>query len=192
MNRPFYLAFLLCLVAGDLAAQAWPATPDLRRVGRGQAVPTTELAVVVSAPGESREATLARAAGLARSYTASEGFEACALVCENGQGGTALRLTTNHSQLACRTQRDATGCPAGFSPTQETLHSHPHTDTVWVNPVDAALLGLQRGRRVEVMPHDFSRRDRANGAGYLVTETALLYQDGGGQDKGLLTAEHSH
>lgn len=186
------LLLSLCWTSLTLAQTPFPATPDLRKVGRGQPVPETVLAQVLPAPGETAESTVARAATLARAYTAQEGFEACAMVCRNPDGQVALRLTTNHSQIACRTPRNASACLEGFSPTTETLHTHPHTNVVWANPVDAVLTGVKRGRRLTLAPDDFSRRDRANGPGYLVTATTMLYQDGTPATETTLAVEHHH
>lgn len=127
--------------------------------------------------------TIVRAGQIAESYTRHYGFEACALVCENSQGQAGLRLTTNFSHVACQLRDEQTSCPAGFSSTSKTLHTHPFAFDVRANPVDAVYTGQRRGRRLEIHPHGFSQKDFHSGPGYLVAMGRLFYQEGLGTER---------
>lgn len=169
-------------VRGMRDAAGWPVVPDLIQVGRGQTVPTVEIDEIVARDGEGFEQTVARAATVAAAFTRQRGFEACALVCTNGQGQAAMRLTTNFSQVGCLTRREPASCPVGYEMTKETLHTHPELFQARANPVDSVFTGQRRGRLLTISPHDFSDNDRRSGPGYLVAMGRLLYQNGQDHD----------
>lgn len=166
-------------VRGQRDSQGWPLVPDLSKVGRGETIPTVVVAEVVAHQGEGFGATMGRAAKLSAAFTRERGFEACALVCRNGQGELGMKITTNFSQVGCLTRHEQASCPVGYSPTEETFHTHPETTQVRANPVDALFTGQRRGRALAIQPHDFSDNDLHNGPGYLVAMGRLLYQNGG-------------
>ena len=177
--RLFLTTLLLVALSGQAMA-GWPATPDLRRVGRGDPVPTTHLATIV-ATGTDRGAELdaiRKAAAVTVTYTQDKGFEACARVCRAPNGRVGLLVTTNHAHVGCAMAEDRTACPDGFGPTQDTIHSHPMVEYVNANPVDVVFTRqrFRRGARLAVHPHTFSRQDVSNGSGYLALPTSLFYQ----------------
>lgn len=167
---------------GQLDAQGWPVVPDLTKVGRGETVPTVLVREVVASEGETFEQTLVRASSVAATFTRQSGFEACALVCTNNLEQGGFRLTTNFSQVGCLTRHEPASCPAGFSMTNETLHTHPEIFQARANPVDAIFTGQRRGRLLKIEPNDFSPGDRRNGPGYLVAMGRVLHQTGKGHE----------
>lgn len=168
-------------VKGQVDSKGWPITPKLGKVGRGELVPTVTVAEILPTAHEAPLETIERAAQVAGAYTEARGFEACATICKavsaEGAVSVAIRLRTNFSQLACRSNRTQDECPDGFTPTQETIHTHPEAEIVWANPVDAVFTSLRRGQKARTVKHEFSPNDIANGSGFLVTSGLLLYQN---------------
>lgn len=164
-------AVLLALFLPTLSwAHEWEV-PDLSKIGRGQSIPTEVLTTIRSS---SREQAVWEAARYLNAFTKKTGKEGCGLIEEHSGGFFEIVLTTNYSQIACRTDRAPR---AGYSTNGETIHSHPEKTEVRANPVDAVWGNTRRGRLLMLAPDNFSKRDRTNGSGYLVAMGRLLYQN---------------
>ncbi len=143
-----------------------------------------DLGAFVSQQGETKDRFMARVGAFLAYYTKVRGWEACGMVqpAESGDGW-AVRLVTNGSQLGCaRIQFDM----PGYLASEESIHSHPSAGSAKVSRQDNLLQPkLMCGAYVNKIPHEFSKLDLANGAGYLVTPeklfrgAQLLFQDGG-------------
>lgn len=176
MNKILFSLLFLASVAS-----AHPVTPDLSKVGRGDLVPRTELGLVIGPPNQA----LIEAATRLRAFTKATGFEGCAQVCEAPDGRWAFPLRTNFSQVSCQTVAAFPGtaeiiidCPVGFTRSARArgIHSHPETQEVRANPVDALRTGVRRGKLLKVFPDSFSSGDKKHGpGGYLVAMGQLLY-----------------
>ncbi len=142
------------------------------------------LGTFISQPGENKNRFLTRVGNFLATYTKNHGWEACGMIEQAKQGeGWVVNLITNGSQIGCMQIEFDT---PGFESTPESIHSHPDKYTLQVSQQDIRFQpGWQCGDRVATSPHDFSERDRHNGAGYLVVPSRmmnkprLLFQDGG-------------
>jgi len=142
----------------------------------------------ISAAGESKEAFLLRIAPAVSSWTAENQAETCAFVATDGQRW-GVKLITIRSQFDCIFAYGV--APTGMETTSETFHSHPPaTQGGYIKLTDATraaakALGDPSIRGVQTMRvengGEFSERDFNAGAGYLVTNGHLLFQDGRGK-----------
>lgn len=151
------------------------------------AAPSRAIGTWTSKEGESRDDFVLRVAVPLHAYTDKTGFETCGVLMKENQGTRwRLRVTTNQSQLGCLLV--SFDDPA-FSPTEESLHTHPADGNITPNVHDVALFprsGFRAGHeRYTVNGGDFSPLDYAGGPGYVVTPGGvpfgrphLLHQEG--------------
>lgn len=149
-------------------------------------LPFVELGAMDSRPGENKEAFLLRVGKVLDTFTTMTRHEACSAIMENAdQNAWRVRLITNRSQMACARIIFEEN---GFSPTAETIHSHPRpkrfegTISLRANQMDQRIAGRFCGNRFSLDDAGFSDGDKKNGPGYLVARGKLLYRDGTGAD----------
>lgn len=180
------LALITALLGTLLSSSANAGRASLEG-GRAQ-VPVEIVTIMVSREGEDHEEFLRRAGGLMAAYTDRSEFESCARVCTSG-ARTGLFITTSKAHAHCGL---SDRCPGGFTPTEDSIHSHPQVSSYTVNEVDAAFSGFRdkRGTRKHARPEAFSTYDYASGPGYLATGGQLIHQRGRKTDRvvGELTA----
>ena len=149
--------------------------PDGRTLRLGR----LDLPTVVSAPNQTLDAVVLERTGPMARFTQLSGFEACARVCKAPDGRWAWTVQTVGSRLGCMTTADA--CPAGFEPTETSVHTHPlgwggmaSTGDVSVDPTLTLGQWLPLGD-----PFSFSPTDLDGSAGYLVAPDGwVLAHDG--------------
>lgn len=169
----------LALTAGSASAQN-----HVQFGQRGETLPLTKLTTLHSQEGETLDAFALRAGVWFRNFTTSSGYEACGpiLAAQEGEGRWAIPVFSNLSQVGCVMPEAAV---EGFAGTGETIHSHPVEKVVKTNGRDRVFMTGQSGRfhgarrqRQNVDSRTFSVTDFDSGAGYLVTDNKVLYQNG--------------
>lgn len=176
------------LVAVALLMLTPMAHADMARLSnRGEKVPLSEITTISQRDGESRESFLMRLGTWLNNYTTGTNEEVCGDMAQSPEGTLSVRLTTNHSHLAC----GLTGrVVAGSTATGDSIHSHPVDERFKINDADRAFMrdrigGGQVARRAnfDAEGRDFSPQDYAGGSGYLVAHGKLLYQNGHGTSR---------
>jgi len=103
-----------------------------------------------------------------------------------------VRLGTTKGAMTCSMSRS--NVPAGMRALTVSIHSHPHTRSVFPTSADVSFYAenpmvsgrmVKRGRPEKVGGAYFSGGDYASGPGYLVAEGQLLYQEGRGTERNL-------
>jgi hypothetical protein len=170
------LALVLLLALGQARA-APPPTEIGSFEWRGRTVAVFRIDEVVSNAPD-RDAFALELAQRLSAYTGREGVEACARICRALDGANwGASLITIHSHAACPRTRV---CPSGTEPTDIDIHSHLHVGRYRPSAVDRLFLSRSYGARdlVGTIPGRFSPHDFEGGAGYMVYERTLLFQDG--------------
>lgn len=168
-----FIAFLLSCITLPTMAQQVSIGP------RGESVSVLRLGSVTSYENEEKQIFLSRVGRMLHNYTAANGFEACACVCE-GEDGYGVVVSTNESHIGCAT---IDACPDNMTKTSKTIHSHPDLrQNIRLNSNDRAFMSL-RGSRVQRNQiartrSGFSEIDKSLGPGYLVEDGMLMYFDG--------------
>lgn len=169
----------LALAAGSASAK------DHVQFGyRGEALPLTKLTTLHSREGETLDAFALRAGVWFRNFTTGSSYEACGpvMVSSQEEGRWAIPVFSNLSQLGCAMPEAVV---EGFVATGETIHSHPVEKVVKPNARDRVFVAGQSNRfnaerrqRRTVDSSKFSATDFASGAGYLVADNKVFYQNG--------------
>ena len=180
--KPTYETVLPCLALVLLLALGHArAAPPRAEVGsfewRGRAIVVFRIEDVVS-DAPDRDTFAIELAERLNAYTGREGVEACARICRAlDRAGWGASLITIHSHAACPRTRV---CPSGTEPTDIDIHSHLHVERYRPSALDRLFLSRSYGARdlVGTIPGRFSPHDFQGGAGYMVNEQTLLFQDG--------------
>ncbi len=128
---------------------------------------------------DSTHAMAKRLAPWLKDYSARTGLEACARMCQTPSGSVVARVVTLNSHVSCLAPADT--CPAGTTPTAETIHSHPPQRVFLANAVDA--LGwdepaIEGQWTFTGYPNQVSDPDRTQAPMWLVgTEGQLIWLD---------------
>ncbi|HEL3200029.1 TPA: hypothetical protein ACKP7X_002508 [Stenotrophomonas maltophilia] len=173
----FLFVFLAALTALPCSAQDRVNVPGIGLV------PYQQLFEAVSEPGESLDAFALRLGPRLRAYSDETGFEACGVLASDGDRFGVV-IGTNHSHVAC--VNFASKVPAGFQPTEETIHSHGGEKTFAASATDVLLLskdafGSRSRTSLRVTGQklgEFSKTDYQGGAGYLATPKGVIHQAG--------------
>ncbi len=175
--------FPIALLGLLLATQSVAAN-NLKFGHRGEVLPVSKIATFESREGEDLEAFVMRMGGWFRTFTTSSGYEACAYILKAADGSDrwAMPVYTNTSQIGCVMGEVAV---EGFVATGETIHSHPVERRIDPNAQDRVFMAgqskrfnVERRQRRGVDPRTFSDTDFESGAGYLVADDKVLYQNG--------------
>lgn len=136
-----------------------------------------------SEEGETKDAFVYRVATFMNGWTHYNGVEACGFLLQRGES-YAVVVGTSDSQIHC----DNTFGKKDYENTGVTIHTHPTPRADGkIKLTDRSrkfLGGAYDGRNFFAIERkQFSKGDYAAGAGYLVTEGVLLYQEGVGTRK---------
>jgi len=171
------MAWLLMAISSAAWAQG-PMVGDDRITIKGLGeIGYTQLFEARSEEGESLDAFALRIAPQFTAFSQKTGFEACGVLAKN-ETGYGIVVGTNHSHIVCLNFPDKV--PAGMGGTGLTMHSHPGGRYYKVNPADRVMLGPLNAlnSRVERGPRGLSKEDFQSGAGYLVEDGEVIFQEG--------------
>lgn len=182
------------------ATLIWPEKPtqkptyQVRPIGGNDRQPPLNvigLGTMQSHEGEELVDFLKRVGRVLHDFTSQTKFEACAAIGERDDHPNryVAPIVTNGSHIAC------TPDPSFLTDardTEQTIHSHPVGDqkgrfTYKVNKVDQQLMRITSGQQrllhqrhhlINGRNDTFSPQDFAMGAGWLVADGNLLFQDG--------------
>lgn len=155
------------------------ATPEVREL------PHEGIAVMYSEPGVPLNTFLAGVAKTMRDYTDRTGYEGCGAIAVDTEGRYGITLHSNHSHLGCAVNHG--DVPTGMKSIGYGIHTHGRDTRFTFNLPDAIFSGQPRGLRSAKYSPDavnhFSRIDYDSGAGYLATETGVIFQNGEGTER---------
>jgi hypothetical protein len=173
--RQMFIAMLSCLFLGGVV-QA--------REANIHQVPYQRLSEEISVDGESLEAFLLRVGPKLRAYSNETTFEACGAVASNGKQ-FGLVIGTSGSHMACGIFWSRV--PEGMTNIGVGIHSHGISGQFRQNKADRWFMGIPEDSKRSgwdiTFDQDlnmFSDTDKANGRGYLATETGVIYYNGKG------------
>ena len=171
--RGWMAMLLVCVASLPAFANQKVSHPTLR-----SAIDLIQVTTMVSKIDESKQEFLSRAGGLMEAYTLATGFEVCSNIYE-GNGRIGLVITSNNSHIGCVTVLRP---PMQMNHTGETIHTHPASLQIRLNKNDEILSHFHRKRNAMFRPdpHVFSDTDYQNGAGYMVIQGKIKYQQGVG------------
>lgn len=164
----------------DGAARGVDVPREILIPDTGQRLPLMGLDDLRSGPGEDKVAFLQRVREQMVDFSERQTFEACALICSDGEGAYSVRMTTVSAVAHCAV---APICVRGHASIQQTIHSHcPKTASFRATLADEILSGgaIRRNRFFgRCDPDRFSSTD-FNGwrPGWLAGPQALHHQDG--------------
>lgn len=101
------------------------------------------------------------------------GVEVCGMITASGSK-LGLVVSTSHSELFC----ESIHVISGHQPLNITVHTHPTPNSAGVLKLSRKTSQLVGQTHVRVKRRAFSTGDIAAGAGYLITEGVVLFQDG--------------
>lgn len=134
---------------------------------------------IVSYPNEKQLAFLKRAGKDIEELTIQYDFEFCSRIWHNSKTQQfKLNISTIKSHVGCVIPREISH-GGDWIPSSLTIHSHPTQSEAVANSVDV-LLNQSRykvGDIIHIENKHFSKTDHLAGAGYLVVNGHLLYQD---------------
>lgn len=128
------------------------------------------LPTLVSAPGQTLAEFLQHRGGSMRERTRQTSWEVCARICQASDGRYALRPVTLRAALSCATQPSQ--CPAGFSDTGQSVHTHGAGPMIAPTAVDKRIepgVGL-----THVEPNALSPEDQKVPGTWLLTPDGQL------------------
>lgn len=116
--------------------------------------------------------------GRMREYSKNTGFEACANICKNENGGFGAVITTVESQVSCPITN---ACPKNYKIIGVDIHSHPPALSVTPNKIDKMYLDRKKsfGMSYSLRPDSISNSDKGADNGYIVMPDKLINHKSG-------------
>lgn len=165
------------------AAMSYVLTAKVKRVagvGRLRFAPIKDLRQI---KGESKQQFLIRVGAELNKFSTVTNYEGCGRLARHADGSYSIRLHTNLSHKGCIVL--SSYVLADFEPINDLIHSHPVRSPVVFTKDDAVLAKGEAyaGMRVDVVTKTFSLQDYDIGAGWLVADGKLMWQNGKGTEK---------
>ena len=164
----------------DGAARGIDLPREIYIPSSGRRVPLTGIGDLRSEPDEDKVAFLQRVRKEMVAYSDRQTFEACALICSNGEAEYSVRMITVGAVAHCAI---APICLPGHATTRQSIHSHcPDRPRLRATMADEFLSGGSMARRSYLPrcdPDSFSSLDMDGWApGWLAGVRALYRHDG--------------
>lgn len=164
----------------DGAARGSDVPREILIPATGQRLPLAGLGDLSSEPGEDKVAFLQRVRRAMVDFSDRQTYEACGLVCSDGNGAYSVRMITVNAVAHCAI---APICLRGHATMQQSIHSHcPNRSQLRATFADEVLSGgaMRRNRFFgRCDPERFSATDFEGWRpGWLAAPTALYRHDG--------------